>query len=759
MSTFEPDNPETWTIPTNYSGSSCFIDSALWGLLYKIDNPFYQYILSTVFNVDTNSYKLKNFLLAFYGGIHSNSKFDRNELRDIIGLIRHLFGELFPTKQQLIDSGKNGTGHHDTTDFFLEMKQIFEKNSSSPNLIIRNTPTMEVIVTANNAPVNNYIPTVTENSGDIISLDSISSIDFDVTPITINGNVLTINYKKQEFNPPIVIREDELDKNNQVIMIPEILNQIETKNPDGTIKMIKKQKDTEKSYTSKQVTVTYEYKNNQAIDYLIIPISRVDHNASNDHSKNETKINILEKIGDLHIHSIVVHIGGGPKSGHYVCYFKMRNNDTDEWYLFDDSVEKVTKMNAQNFNELTDKDPNIQKSCAFLFYTTNTNGGANVVNQDEFEKYYTFVNDSKAEYQKNKNQSSLTTSSVPSSTLPKVQTTTPKKTVQTVDKCEKYGEEWLNLFIAKNAAPGSSVEYVENPDGTKTARVKDKKTGIVTSFVAADENCTFVQSNGLTKSATQSQSQSTAQSQSQSIASANQPQSTAASANQSTTSDPKVGEFYVNNDNTRVIKIENKNISYVKKNNITTYKTEQEATNAQSAKAAQAQTNANAALVAAQTLLKNDSKNIPQAVIYLLDTKTTVDPNNIFTGNPPAFQDLGDHDLVYDSTNDTLYMKVSATFPGKTLKKGNPGKNKVSDKFLNLTDGLLYDSKLDKLTNTLSYSGGTRRKGKRYLRKTTKLRKGERTRKHIRHKNKLKTNKLRRTRKRNLNKRKTRKVL
>lgn len=794
MSAFDPNNPETWTIPTNYSGSSCFIDSALWGLLYKIDNPFYQYILSTNFNVDTNSYKLKNFLLAFYGGIHSNSKFDGDDLRDIIGLIRHLFGKLFPTKQQLTDSGKSGTGHHDTTDFFLEMKQIFEKNSSSPNLIIRNTPTMEVIVTANNAPVNNYIPTVTENSGDIISLDSISSIDFDVTPITINGNVLTINYKKQEFNPPIVIREDELDKNNQVIMIPEILNQIETKNPDGTIKMIKKQKDTENSYTSKQVTVTYEYKNNQAIDYLIIPISRVDHNASNDHSKNETKINILEKIGDLHIHSIVVHIGGGPKSGHYVCYFKMRNNDTDEWYLFDDSVEKVTKMNAQNFNELTDKDPNIQKSCAFLFYTTNTNGGANVVNQDEFEKYYTFVNDSKAEYQKNKNQSSLTTSSVPSSTLPKVQTTTPKKTVQTVDKCEKYGEEWLNLFIAKNAAPGSSVEYVENPDGTKTARVKDKKTGIVTSFVAADENCTFVQSNGLTKSATQSQSQSTAQSQSQSTASANQPQSTAlqsqtqSQSKQATSKtalapqvDPLIGQFYVNKDNSRVIVIKTtKDVKYVKDEKITTYKTQQEAINAQSEKkvildkaadekkkvaaaAAQAKANAkallatdektkaNAALVAAKSKYAGNNE-----IIQELNKISDVD--KIYPDFKITLKNLSFGTVVYNSNDNELYMVVNADIVSKNSKT-------KSKKFLNLvTDNICNaDFKIftlpDKTKPTYTLTGGTRRKGKKNLRKTNKIRNGKRTKKHIRDKNKLKTNKLRRTRKRNLNKRKTRKVL
>ena len=861
MSAFDPNNPETWTIPRNYSGSSCFIDSALWGLLYKIDNPFYQYILSTIFNVDTNSYKLKNFLLAFYGGIHSNKKFSRDELRDIIGLIRNLFGEQFPTKQQLIDSGKSGTGHHDTTDFFLVMKQIFEKNSSSPKLTITNNTTFNVINTTTKATVP-YNPTSTDTNGDIISTDNISSLDFNETTIKIDQNKLIVEYPMDNFNQ--VVTEDVKDQNG---------------NKTGTI-------ETENSFTSKQVTVTYEYKNKQAIDYLIIPISRVDHTNTNVQWKDPTKIDILEEIGDLHIHSIVVHIGGGPDSGHYVCYFKMRNNDIDEWYSFDDLVEKVEKIVANNFNELTLSKPNIQESCAFLFYTTNTNGGANVVNQDEFEKYYTFVNDSKEEYQKNKNKASLTTSSAPSSTLPKGQTTTPKKTVQTVDKCEKYGEEWLNLFIAENAVPGAPVKIVTNKDGKIMATYVDSNTGIETSVVAADENCTFVQSNGLTKSAAASvpsisekADQALEDAKKLQIANSvvsnrvtnaekgkdtditpyNQgdipdkdnltnnliyfnnfvyvvgylqlepnviklykvedntvcdldgtncnpyddnsnkftlfdPPSTASS---NSGSDPLIGQFYVNNDNTRVIKIENQNITYVKKNKITTYATEDEAKVVQAAnkkikdeskantaaktaaeaqakaeEAAQAQTDANAALVSEK---QNYSGN--QEIIDKLKTINEIDPQYIFKkGSTTNLTKLPLGTVVYNKDNKHLYMVVSmeSEKTDKSIKKDN--------KFFDLNDKLLCGSNFAPVNaiqnNKYTLTGGTRRKrnrninggkrtrkgkGKRHLTKTHKLRKGRRTRKHIRDKNRLNTNKLNtnklRTRKLKLNKRKTRKAL
>ena len=193
----------------------------------------------------------------------------------------------------------------------------------------------------------------------------------------------------------------------------------------------------------------------------------------------------------------------------------------------------------------------------------------------------------------------------------------------------------------------------------------------------------------------------------------------------------------------------------------------------------EAQQKATNALVEAQQLLKNDNKKIPSVLLDLLDTKKTVDSDKIFTKQKiPTFKSLNNHDIVYNNTNNTLYMKVSATVQGQTLKNGSPGKDAVSDKFLNLTDGLLYDSSLELAkVNAKSYSGGTRTrkirntnggkrtrkgKGKRHLRKTKKLRNGKRTRKLIRDKNKLRTNKLKtnklKTRKLKLNKRRTRKA-
>lgn len=438
MSTFEANNPLTWTMPTNYIGSSCFVDSMLWALLYKIDNPFYKFILETNFTPDSNADTLKKVLLAFYGGIHSNNKFSREQLKNMVGAVRLLL------KKEM------HTGQQDTNEFFTYIKEILEKDIKSHNLTITTTSNMEEF-DENKSPVD-YKPVPSVNTGDIICVNSISAINFNDVEFNINDNELTITKPKETYDPPIQVTDDN-------------------HNPTGHI------------YTSKQEIVKYK-RNNKVIDYLIIPISRVN---SENYSKNIDPITILNEISGLFIHSIVVHQGDS-SSGHYVCYFKVNNN----WYLFNDVNEKVKNMEATNLDELIKQNQEVLINCACLFYTTNGDS-QNPINQDGFKKYYDFVD----KYTE-QNKAKITPPRIAKESVARPGSTsttpnpTPKNTVQIANRCEKYGQEWLNLFIDANAAPGSTVRLTTNPEtNTKVAEFFNKQNVLTT--VDVPENCTFVE--------------------------------------------------------------------------------------------------------------------------------------------------------------------------------------------------------------------------------------------------------------------------
>ena len=974
MSTYNPDDPETWSIPTNYDRSSCFIDSVLWAILYKINNPFYQYISDANLNSnDADSKLLSDLFLAFYGGIHSNN-YDRKELENIIMVIRYILNQ--KSADQFI-TGKQ----HDAGDFFRYIKTIFDNSSISANAIDVNiTTTLSKQDDAKLSPPKNDTPVKRHEKHNILCVNPISVDIFDTVKININssGETLTIEYPPDNFEgKPQPIMKKVLDTHGNEIMV-------DVTDSNGKTEKVPKKEPSGISTISEQIT--YEYTSKNSIDYLMIPVNRTLFDKSTGvSSKNSNSITILDKIGDLYIHSIVYHDGTSSSGGHYTCYFKMANN----WYLFDDGAKKVENTNAKTLPELLSLQSDISQNCAFLFYTTNAIVSSPLINQDDYQKYYDVVQKYIIDNISLQSRIAAVSSSSNSTQVP-----TSKNTIQNPDICEKYGQEWLDLFIDANAVPNTSFSVSkgsnQGPSGTKqgsninltyknktngsdttvvvpelclaqpqgqnpgqssvtsqritTDDLKDyltktdsndgeiepKFTGVINALTNISKNSKGIdffkdsipkyinisidviqrETNLINESTTNESDKKTANeriqkeligidvlqkllnilatlksdnSNANDILSqvgvlqksfdddqtvelliesaalsnpdvfgalktgqqlqvaipvisqppqipqvANSPPGTptgtpVAKAQPGTPTgapvanlqqDPLIGKFYVNNDQTnpRIIKITSQNLQKTKEQlankSITIYDNELEAdvelkekekriredaeTKAAALKLAaeakekavklaadEAQQKATNALVEAQQLLKNDNKKIPSVLLDLLDTKKTVDSDKIFTKQKiPTFKSLNNHDIVYNNTNNTLYMKVSATVQGPNLKSGSPGKDVVSDKFLNLTDGLLYDSSLELAkVNAKSYSGGTRTrkirntnggkrtrkgKGKRHLRKTKKLRNGKRTRKLIRDKNKLRTNKLKtnklKTRKLKLNKRRTRKA-
>lgn len=785
-------NPTTWNRP-GWANNSCYANSVLWALLYN------------------NLYK--DFI---------NNTLIKKEVKDLV----------YRTKivATVTDLNKN--------------KQIVKDN----------------LINFQNA-IQNYNTTI-ESS---VILGYTSNIRDALSKMTGNNDLLGRFFSPDEFLGiigTVFINNDKLSFNNtsNSMVFPII-----TLTPNYTI-----ENDTEKNitltYTSSS-PITYKLENELIIDYPKLGLSsKVVVEASfADLSKERSEK--FYSIGKYKLYAFIHWQGGS----HYVCYFEFYN----EWYQFDDmgnaqkgSIKKVISLKeSEVYNEsflffyVFDYTLDMNKNVTITDYLQNGGNTLNITNDS------TSLEEPKISPGPRLSAPRLSgprLSAPGSSSNP---TQVSKNTVQVIDKCEKYGQDWLNLFIDENAVPGTPVKTVKNLDGTTTAIYKDKNTGIETSVVVADENCTFVQSNGSsTKKLNRSLSNSSTSSnvtlveddvynydeiednimgldlkqvyktletdmslakpykifivlKNNSVENTglnsdgtiaakyykldrnlidditgiflDQNKANTAAANQSTGSktatsktavapqvDPLIGQYYVNNDpkNPKIITIDSKNLSTAKNqiaNNAITIRANEPDANAdllakqkkiqadaeakkkadalaaqakaeaQAKAAKEAQAKANAALVAAQTNLKKDSKKIPQPVLNLLDTKKIVDSDNIFTGKSPSFNSLGDHDLVYDNKNNTLYMKVSSI-----NKKG-----KSSYKFLNLTNGLLYDSSLNEVVDTKSYSGGTRKgKGKKHLRKTNKLRKGKRTIKHIRHKNKLKTNKL------NTNKLRTRKL-
>ena len=458
---YNKSNPETWGIPSNYEGSSCFMDSMLWAVLYKIDNPFYKYIYDAKFNENSEADICKNLLLAFYGGIHGGKSSD--ELKEIIGGIRNL----------LKDDMRNG--QHDTNEFFNELKEILDKDIQK-NIKIESTTTKIIQDNNNNNNTEEKKEEVKSETNFLIANSPIGfpigSSYFDTVTFDINDKTITITGPKIQENT--IITEEDKTKPS----VKQIDNSGKPYlNKEGQQQESYPTKNTGKTIISSQVTTTYT--SDKKIDYLMIPIGRINEQ----NNKDKTKIKISEKIGELSIHSIVVHQGENISGGHYYCYFKVNNM----WYLFDDLKHLVENLGVSNFDKLLNNKSEINTNCACLFYTIDDDESKSTdINQNDYQKYYDFINQYLIKKQKQIQKVQQQNESIKTKV-------TNDDSKQATDMCKQHFKEWDELFldnkgnyIVQNAVtniPPQPVKKVEPLTQSNLIQVPIARSDSVSSTV------------------------------------------------------------------------------------------------------------------------------------------------------------------------------------------------------------------------------------------------------------------------------------
>ena len=737
-SIIKPDDPLTWTRP-KWNAMSCYINSALWGLLYndsfiKIINRVDTAILTkSVSGRKCGPVDIDNLKTALQNYKHGILRKD-NTINDALTLIRKILQDCSTNPLTKWD-----TQEGDSYEFLQIFNNLFINTDEEVGELINGDPTKSI--NGDPTKARNYVVTTTTN---VTTVDKSSKLTdkniydqiFNTTPPISNITYQILPLISTAINATTGDMYDianTQDGNDQIItvtdtsVIPRDISEDEAKknngakytgSNDGTIV----ENGINYIIINSSITTTQRYNLNNNNSGIVINYNMMTNSASgNGESLWQRTDNFIQdkyfRIGRYNLSAFSC-----TSPGHYTCYFMFN----DKWYIMNDNPNE-TLLVDHTTEEFKHK---LFRNSFLFFYSYNPK------NKDNSNKLCSieFDYDIK-EKQREINAKLLSTprsSSAPiSSALSQLFTSrstlgsssssgqTPYKDTLNVSPnqsniCEKYGDEWLNLFVSANASSGTIIHTTIN--------------GIPLSSVNVQANCTFVPgaSPPLTIKPPPQQTPGS-QTGSPSVTPGSQTGSPSVTPGSQTGSQSPAATGVVAAPVTPV--------------------TPPAAPKGPPATGAQitAAADADAALATAKTNLKIDNKSIPQNVLDNLYSKTTVEPNNIFKNKQhPPFNTLNFNDLVYDSTNKQLYMVVNIT--GQYPKK-----------FLNLNNGKLYKNKLDSQNDTI-YSGGTRKrnrninggkktrkgkiKGKRHLRKGRKTRKGKRTRKHIRHKNKLKTNKL-----------------
>jgi hypothetical protein len=430
------DNPTTWNRP-GWKDNSCYANASLWALLY---NDAYKLFI--------NDTKIKK------------------EITDLKKEVTKEDG----TKEEKILA---------TVDVLNSNKKIVKDN----------------LINFQNA-IQNYSTRINSS----VILDYTTAIRGALSKITGNNDLLRNFFSPDEFlgiigtvfvNNPII----KINSSSDTMVFPII-----TLTPDYTIENTS-DKNITTSYKNPDTSTSYVLENQLIIDYPKLGLSS---DVVVEGSFNELAGQHSEKfysIGQYKLYAFVHWQGGS----HYVCYFEFNN----EWYQFDDytnnhngSIKKVLNL----------KDSEIYNESFLFFYkfdntlSLNTNvtiteylqtgGNALIITNNA-----TKLEDSEQPQPPARQISqpgAAKSSSSSSSAAPAAPGTTFISSIQVANNCEKYGQDWLDLFIDENALPGTlTVRRYQNKNNNKNnnnniklASFTNEKTGKLTT-INVPQNCTF----------------------------------------------------------------------------------------------------------------------------------------------------------------------------------------------------------------------------------------------------------------------------
>jgi hypothetical protein len=515
MSTFDPNNPLTWNVP-EWFNMSCYINSALWGLLYndsftKVIQNVDTAILTdnAVYVKDPNKCgpgvfeKLKQLLLNYKKGILDSSIQMKPQLEEI----RKIF--------QTCSSDKTTDWNSQIGDPSIVVNiidELFSPKSAPSNLdnFVTYNEIVKQTVSSSSKLTNNQ-------------LDLLKTFYEKGRPPAINKilykKIATIKISKNEngYLPKIINKTNS--SGIEEIFVEQISNNIESsfattntigekidnnadlKDIDYDDRKTETETETDSSGTKIQIKKEYVYVNtksetnstytlNNNFGGIIIEYSQEQ---SNGYGSNQQ----MWKILDNNIQDKYYQIGKYMLSafacwtspGHYTCYFRLKT----DWFVMNDSGRSINKIDFKNTDDEKEFQHKLFRNSLLFFYEFNTTltQADNKYCSDVFNYN---ISDETSKLAPAPRSSSSSSSSAPrsssslSGSVKRTPNPAPKNTVQIPNKCEKYGEEWLDLFIDENAVPGTSVSR-----NGRLASYKSKKTGTKTT-VMVPQQCLAPQS-------------------------------------------------------------------------------------------------------------------------------------------------------------------------------------------------------------------------------------------------------------------------
>jgi len=317
---------------------SCYVNSSLYALFHKHNNPFIQMIKNAVItenivlitskNQSCNNLHLKNLIIQYYQNIHREI-----QMPFPTDNIRHFLADC--TYSSIDPPTKYSSGYwtHEQQDNNEFIRQIIQKF----NFKETNNKFQLLEETFYTKP---FIPN-TKDTLDTKRINVDDEIPIYNWPVTYT-DTLDIEVNIEEIPNAFRIKgvEEELTMSNYA--------HFEDKDGNPLI------------YQQRQINNVYINPN-----MLIIFINRTigtwnERIKRFESGKTEAPVNIPFQIYNLYLYSIVIHIGHSVNTGHYTCYFK----NEDNWYLMDDLKSTIEQVDITNPSIIN----NISKNCTTLVY-------------------------------------------------------------------------------------------------------------------------------------------------------------------------------------------------------------------------------------------------------------------------------------------------------------------------------------------------------------------------------------------------------